>query len=58
MWGSVSLGLTHCDRVFLFRGSLVTWWDWEALGGSDLLLVAGQLFSVSTLMLLVGSFDL
>ena len=32
MWGCVSLGLTHCDRVFLFfRGSLVT--RWEAPGG-------------------------
>ena len=29
MWGFVSLGSTHCDRVF--RGSLVT--RWEAPGG-------------------------
>ena len=32
MWGFLSLGSTHCDRVFLlFRGSLVT--RWEAPGG-------------------------
>ena len=32
VWGFVSLGSTHCDRVFLFfRGSLVT--RWEAPGG-------------------------
>jgi len=32
VWGFVSLGSTHCDRViFFFRGSLVTWW--EAPGG-------------------------
>ena len=60
----ISLGLTHCDRVFLFllsvsffRGSLVT--RWEAPGGfgapSGLWLAN---FSFSTLMLLVGSIDL
>ena len=54
MWGFVSLGSTHCDRVFLFfRGSLVT--RWEAPGGfwaSCILWLAN--FSVGTLMLLVG----
>ena len=43
--GFVSLGLTHCDRVFLFfRGSLVTrweapWWVWSLFRS-----VAGQLY--------------
>jgi len=27
VWGFVSLGSTHCDRVFLFIGSLVTRWE-------------------------------
>ena len=58
VWGFVLLGWTHCDRVFLFfRGSLVI--RLEAPGGfgaSSGLLLAN--FSFSTLMLLVGYFDL
>ena len=57
VWGFVSLGPTHCDRVFLFRGSLVTRLETPGgFGASSGLWLAN--FSFSTLMLLVGSFDL
>ena len=43
VWGFVSMGLTHCDRVFLFfRGSHTVggpWWVWSLFRS-----VAGQLF--------------
>ena len=58
VWGFVSLDSTHCDRVSLFSEvHFVT--RWEAPGGfgaSSGLWLAN--FSFSTLMLLVGSFDL
>ena len=44
---------TRVSSSSSFRGSLVT--RWEAPGGLYPLLVAGQLFSFSTLMLFVGS---
>jgi len=58
VWGFVSLGWTHCDRVFIFStGSLVTLWKAPGgFGASSGLWLAN--FSFSTLMLLVGSFDL
>ena len=41
VWGFFSLGLTHCDRVFLFSEVQVggPWWVWSLFRS-----VAGQLF--------------
>ena len=54
VWGFLSLGSTHCDRVFLLS-EVHLWHGGKWLVGLDPLLVAGQPFSFSTLMLVVGS---